>query len=72
MKPVEIIEDGLRLRPRRAEDADAVHRACQDPDIQHRTTVPRPYQPRGRGYPQARDEGRDDARRAALLPQGSA
>ncbi|WP_030271129.1 GNAT family N-acetyltransferase [Micromonospora globosa] len=45
MEPVEIIEDGLLLRPWRAEDADAVHRACQDPDIQRWTTVPRPYLP---------------------------
>jgi len=43
VEPVEIIEDGLLLRPWRAEDADAVHRACQDPDIQRWTTVPRPY-----------------------------
>ncbi|WP_089156727.1 GNAT family N-acetyltransferase [Micromonospora sp. NBS 11-29] len=43
MEPVEIVEDGLLLRPWRAEDADAVHRACQDPDIQRWTTVPRPY-----------------------------
>ncbi|MFC4148196.1 GNAT family N-acetyltransferase [Micromonospora mangrovi] len=45
VEPVEIIEDGLLLRPWRAEDADAVHRACQDPDIQRWTTVPRPYLP---------------------------
>ncbi|WFE38561.1 GNAT family N-acetyltransferase [Micromonospora sp. WMMD998] len=45
MEPVEIVEDGLVLRPWRAEDADAVHRACQDPDIQRWTTVPRPYLP---------------------------
>ncbi|WP_088963831.1 GNAT family N-acetyltransferase [Micromonospora purpureochromogenes] len=45
MEPVEIIEDGLLLRPWRATDADAVHRACQDPDIQRWTTVPRPYLP---------------------------
>ncbi|MFE9688675.1 GNAT family N-acetyltransferase [Micromonospora sp. NPDC005806] len=45
MEPVEIIEDGLLLRPWRAEDADAVYRACQDPDIQRWTTVPRPYLP---------------------------
>ncbi|MFF5215746.1 GNAT family N-acetyltransferase [Micromonospora sp. NPDC000442] len=43
MEPVEITEDGLLLRPWRATDADAVHRACQDPDIQRWTTVPRPY-----------------------------
>ncbi|MBQ1074665.1 GNAT family N-acetyltransferase [Micromonospora sp. C31] len=45
MEPVEITEDGLLLRPWRATDADAVHRACQDPDIQRWTTVPRPYLP---------------------------
>ncbi|WP_406037669.1 GNAT family N-acetyltransferase [Micromonospora sp. NBC_00898] len=45
VEPVEIIEDGLLLRPWRAEDADAVHHACQDPDIQRWTTVPRPYLP---------------------------
>ncbi|NES15291.1 MULTISPECIES: GNAT family N-acetyltransferase [Micromonospora] len=45
MESVEIIEDGLLLRPWRAEDADAVYRACQDPDIQRWTTVPRPYLP---------------------------
>ncbi|MEV5690489.1 GNAT family N-acetyltransferase [Micromonospora globbae] len=45
MEPVEISEDDLLLRPWRAEDAEAVHRACQDPDIQRWTTVPRPYLP---------------------------
>ncbi|MEH1097754.1 GNAT family N-acetyltransferase [Micromonospora sp. CPCC 205561] len=45
VEPVEITEDGLLLRPWRATDADAVHRACQDPDIQRWTTVPRPYRP---------------------------
>ncbi|WP_416901005.1 GNAT family N-acetyltransferase [Micromonospora echinospora] len=45
MEPVEIIEDGLLLRPWRPTDADDVHRACQDPDIQRWTTVPRPYLP---------------------------
>ncbi|MEH0974894.1 GNAT family N-acetyltransferase [Micromonospora sp. CPCC 205546] len=43
VEPVEITEAGLLLRPWRATDADAVHRACQDPDIQRWTTVPRPY-----------------------------
>ncbi|HEY2193269.1 MAG TPA: GNAT family protein [Actinomycetospora sp.] len=32
-----------RLRPWRAADVDAIHRACQDPDIQRFTTVPSPY-----------------------------
>ncbi|MEV0426572.1 GNAT family N-acetyltransferase [Micromonospora sp. NPDC050495] len=45
MEPVEIVEDGLLLRPWRPEDADAVYRACQDRDIQRWTTVPRPYLP---------------------------
>ncbi|KAB1949787.1 GNAT N-acetyltransferase [Micromonospora sp. ALFpr18c] len=45
MEPVEIIEDGVLLRPWQEADADAVHRACQDPDIQHWTSVPRPYRP---------------------------
>ncbi|MCM0676384.1 GNAT family N-acetyltransferase [Micromonospora phytophila] len=45
VEPVEIIEDGLLLRPWQATDAEAVHRACQDPDIQRWTTVPRPYLP---------------------------
>ncbi|GIG86079.1 GNAT family N-acetyltransferase [Plantactinospora endophytica] len=40
---VEIIEAGLLLRPWRAEDAEDVRRACQDPDIQRWTTVPSPY-----------------------------
>jgi RimJ/RimL family protein N-acetyltransferase len=33
----------LVLRPYRPEDADAVHRACQDPDILRWLTVPSPY-----------------------------
>ena len=41
----EIVDAGLRIRPWRAEDADAVHRACQDPLIQRWTSVPRPYLP---------------------------
>ncbi|WCN82460.1 GNAT family N-acetyltransferase [Micromonospora sp. LH3U1] len=45
MEPVEITEDGVLLRPWRDADADAVHKACQDPDIQRWTTVPRPYLP---------------------------
>ncbi|MBY8872223.1 GNAT family N-acetyltransferase [Micromonospora sp. PLK6-60] len=45
MEPVEITEDGLLLRPWRPTDAADVHRACQDPDIQRWTTVPRPYLP---------------------------
>ncbi|MBN1093787.1 GNAT family N-acetyltransferase [Blastococcus sp. TML/M2B] len=33
----------LVLRPYRADDVGAVHRACQDADIQRWTTVPVPY-----------------------------
>ena len=33
----------VRLRPVAPQDADAVFRACQDPDIQHFTQVPVPY-----------------------------
>lgn len=40
---LEIHEAGLLLRPWRADDADAVHRACQDPEIQRWTAIPRPY-----------------------------
>jgi RimJ/RimL family protein N-acetyltransferase len=43
MDPFEITVDELLLRPWQADDADAVYRACQDPDIQRWTTVPRPY-----------------------------
>ncbi|WP_434742988.1 GNAT family N-acetyltransferase [Micromonospora sp. SH-82] len=46
MNGVEIVEDGLRLRPWQASDADAVHRACQDPDIRRWTRVPSPYRRR--------------------------
>ncbi|PZF90639.1 GNAT family N-acetyltransferase [Micromonospora endophytica] len=45
MEPVEINEAGLVLRPWRIEDADDLHRAFQDPDIQRWTTMPRPYLP---------------------------
>jgi RimJ/RimL family protein N-acetyltransferase len=45
VNPVEIVEEGLLLRRWRADDAAAVHRACQDPDIQRWTTVPSPYLP---------------------------
>lgn len=42
--PTETIRtERLLLRPYRAEDADAVHRACQDAEIQRWTTVPSPY-----------------------------
>ncbi|WP_341719144.1 GNAT family N-acetyltransferase [Micromonospora sp. FIMYZ51] len=45
MEPVEINEAGLVLRPWHAEDADALHRAFQDPDIQRWTSMPLPYLP---------------------------
>jgi RimJ/RimL family protein N-acetyltransferase len=43
MEPIELTTDGLLLRAWRADDADAVFRACQDPLIQRWTTVPVPY-----------------------------
>ncbi|SCL35287.1 Protein N-acetyltransferase, RimJ/RimL family [Micromonospora pallida] len=42
---MQITEDGLLLRPWRPTDADDVLRACQAPDIQRWTAVPRPYLP---------------------------
>jgi RimJ/RimL family protein N-acetyltransferase len=44
MRPVEIHEAGLVLRPWEPDDADGVYRACQDPEILRWTTVPRPYE----------------------------
>jgi RimJ/RimL family protein N-acetyltransferase len=46
MGPVELREAGLLLRPLRPGDAEAVLRACQDPEIQRWTNIPRPYLPR--------------------------
>jgi len=43
MEPVELSEAGLLLRAWRPEDIDAVHRACQDPDILRWTPLPKPY-----------------------------
>lgn len=40
----EITAPGLVLRQWRADDADAVYQACQDPDIQLWTRVPSPYE----------------------------
>lgn len=38
------LRDGsVALRPWRADDVDAVHRACDDPEIARWTTVPSPY-----------------------------
>lgn len=44
MEPVTLTTERLTLRPFRPSDADAVHAACQDPDIQRWTTVPSPYE----------------------------
>jgi RimJ/RimL family protein N-acetyltransferase len=38
-----ISTDRLLLRPFRPDDAEAIHRACQDPDILRWLTVPSPY-----------------------------
>ncbi|MDG4820899.1 GNAT family protein [Asanoa sp. WMMD1127] len=43
MEPPKIITDGLVIRAWQPDDAAAVDRACQDPDIQRWTTVPVPY-----------------------------
>lgn len=45
MQPVTLETTRLTLRPLTAADADAVHRACQDEDIQRWTTIPSPYLP---------------------------
>ena len=42
-EPPTLEGSGLRLRPWRLSDADAVSEACQDPEIQRWTTVPVPY-----------------------------
>lgn len=42
--PTEVVRtERLVLRPYRPEDVEAVHRACQDPDIQRWLRVPSPY-----------------------------
>ncbi|GGT60800.1 GNAT family N-acetyltransferase [Streptomyces purpureus] len=46
MEPITLTTRRLRLSTFVAEDADAVHAACQDPDIQRWTTVPSPYERR--------------------------
>lgn len=43
MEPVEIAAGRLQLVPWGPADAQAVHEACQDPEIQRWTRVPRPY-----------------------------
>jgi RimJ/RimL family protein N-acetyltransferase len=40
---VRISEAGVLLRPFRPDDEDEVFRACQDPQIQRWTSIPRPY-----------------------------
>jgi RimJ/RimL family protein N-acetyltransferase len=41
--PVEITAGRLHLRMPGEAEVDAVYRACQDPEIQHWTSVPAPY-----------------------------
>ncbi|WP_037907212.1 GNAT family N-acetyltransferase [Actinacidiphila yeochonensis] len=43
MKPPTLTTARLVLRPLGPQDADAVHLACQDPDIPRWTSVPHPY-----------------------------
>lgn len=43
MEPVTLRTARLELSTPRAEDAEAILAACQDPDIQRFTTVPTPY-----------------------------
>ncbi|MFD7628500.1 GNAT family N-acetyltransferase [Streptomyces sp. NPDC059851] len=45
MEPTSLATERLVLRPWAPADADAVHLACQDPDIQRWTAVPVPYEP---------------------------
>jgi RimJ/RimL family protein N-acetyltransferase len=44
VEPVEIKDGDLLLRPWRPGDADAVYRACQDPEIPRWTPIPAPYE----------------------------
>lgn len=43
MEPVTLTTERLRLRPLGPDDAEAVHQACQDPEITRWTAVPCPY-----------------------------
>lgn len=43
MEPVTLTTERLLLRTVGPQDADAVHEAAQDPDIQRWTTIPSPY-----------------------------
>ncbi|GAA4810505.1 GNAT family N-acetyltransferase [Streptomyces ziwulingensis] len=45
MEPHILTTDRLLLRTVGPRDTDAVHRACQDPDIQRWTVIPSPYLP---------------------------
>lgn len=44
MEPVTLLSERLVLRPLGPADAEALHRACQDPEISRWTTVPSPYE----------------------------
>lgn len=43
VKPVEIVENNLLLRPWMPADTAGIHRACEDPDIQRWIPLPTPY-----------------------------
>ncbi|MFJ7497918.1 GNAT family N-acetyltransferase [Streptomyces sp. NPDC097727] len=43
MEPITLTTERLLLRPFTIGDADDIHAACQDPDIQRWTVVPSPY-----------------------------
>ncbi len=43
MEPVTLLTDRLVLRTVGPQDTEAVHAACQDPDIRRWTTIPSPY-----------------------------
>ncbi|MFI2783228.1 GNAT family N-acetyltransferase [Streptomyces sp. ALB3] len=43
MEPITLVTERLLMRPFTAEDTEATHAACQDPDIQRWTIVPSPY-----------------------------
>jgi RimJ/RimL family protein N-acetyltransferase len=43
MEPITLTTGRLHLRPLGPQDADAVHAACQDPEIPRWTSVPSPY-----------------------------
>ncbi|MYR42475.1 GNAT family N-acetyltransferase [Streptomyces sp. SID5910] len=51
MEPRTLATDRLVLRTVGPQDTEAVHAACQDPDIQRWTTIPSPYLPEhARGF----------------------